>query len=296
MLIALLTMNLYTYRKNSVSVDYSALDELNYRLYSNVPNASRKSLTIGSILTSGYNSLKDFASTSALTGILLPGILIIAGGFFIYQQFFPEIKQMVEVNSGYLTQGTIAPVSESYIQASEFISNPSGLSQLIQSAMDTHILQEDSVSKNFNGTFYITIPSLGIDRIPVQSNVQSDTEDIYNQVLQTKLAHFQGTGLPISNIKNNIVVYGHSAAPLYNPQRTDPYVAFTFLPELKVGDDIAIEIEGKTFNYKMYKSKIVNPTDVSIITGQSGKRTLTLFTCYPAGNNSQRYVAIAREV
>ncbi len=296
MLIALLTMNLYSYRKNSVSVDHSAFDELNYRLYSNVPNASRKSVTLGSILTSGYNSLKAFASTSALTGILIPGFLVVAGGFFIYQQFFPEIKQLVEVNSGYLTQGNIAPVAESYITSSEFISNPSGLSQLVQNALDMHILQDDQISKNFNGTFYITIPSLGIDRLPVQSNVESTTEEIYNQVLQTKLAHFQGTGLPISNVKNNIVVYGHSAAPLYNPQRTDPYVAFTFLPELKVGDDIKIEIENQTFNFKMYKSKIVNPTDTSIITGQSGKRTLTLFTCYPAGNNSQRYVAVAREV
>ncbi len=298
MVVALLTMNLYTYRKNTASVGYSALDEINYRLHSNSPNAYNKknSFTLGSILTSGYNSLKEITSFSALTGILIPGILVLAGVYFIYQQFFPEIKQIVEVNYGYLNQGNITPVSDSYIVNNEFVSNPSGLSDLIQNALDQHVLQDDTVSKNYNGTFYITIPSLGINRLPVQSNVESTTESVYNQVLQTQLAHFQGTGLPISNVKNNIVVYGHSAAPLYNPQRTDPYVAFTFLPELKVGDSIQIDIDGQTFNYKMFKSKIVNPTDTSIITGTQGKRTLTLFTCYPAGNNSQRYVAIAREV
>jgi len=100
MVVALLTMNLYTYRKNTASVGYSALDEINYRLQSNSPNAYNKknSFTLGSILTSGYNSLKEITSISALTGILIPGILVLAGVYFIYQQFFPEIKQIVEVN------------------------------------------------------------------------------------------------------------------------------------------------------------------------------------------------------
>src|SRR5690606_20263638 len=133
-------------------------------------------------------------------------------------------------------------------------------------------------------------------RLPVEANVDSSSEESYNLALQDSLAHFKGTGLPISDVQNNIVIYGHSASPNYNPRRTDPEVAFSYLPELKVGDDIIIEIEGKEYRFKMYRSKIVEPDDTSVITGTKGKRTLTLFTCYPIGANSQRYVALAREV
>lgn len=73
-------------------------------------------------------------------------------------------------------------------------------------------------------------------------------------------------------------------------------VAFSFLPDLKVGDEITIEIDGKTFTYQMFRSKIVEPNDLSIITGTAGKGTLTLFTCFPLGSDAKRYTAVARPV
>jgi LPXTG-site transpeptidase (sortase) family protein len=97
-------------------------------------------------------------------------------------------------------------------------------------------------------------------------------------------------------VENNIVIYGHSASPNYGPKPTDPYVAFSFLPDIKVGDDIYIEMSGQEYHFKTYRNKIVEPNDTSIITGTKGNRTLTLFTCFPLGSNSQRFVSIAREV
>lgn len=238
---------------------------------------------------------KKFNKKRFFTGIIIPLISILFGTFLIYREFVPEIQKILQDNNNYLSQGNISPVSDSYVNFEQFLSNPSGLNLLSEKAFEQNILETDSKSLSYQGNFYITIPSIGINRLPVEANVDSRNEDSYNLALKDSLAHFKNTGLPISDIKNNIVIYGHSASTNYNPSRSDPEVAFSFLTEMKVGDPIIIEIEGERHEFIMSRSKIVKPDDISVITGTKGKRTLTLFTCYPAGNNTERYVILARE-
>jgi LPXTG-site transpeptidase (sortase) family protein len=238
----------------------------------------------------------DTIRSYPIANIILPIILMLSGFYFIFEQFKPDIQQKLKEQTGQLAQGTINLAPEEYISMSEYISFPNGLEELTQKALSENVLKQDTVSLSYSGVFYLSIPALGMNRLPVDANVDSSSKDSYLPALEDSLAHFKYTGLPISDVPNNIVIYGHSASPSYNPKRTDPMVAFSYLQELSVGDDIFIEIDGKTFQFKMQKSKIVNPTDVEIITGTPGKRTLTLFTCFPNGSNSKRYVAIAREV
>lgn len=244
----------------------------------------------------GYEALQSISSRSRLANFIIPGIFISFGFVLILQQIIPEIKYQIEQTSGVVSQGVSSPVSEKYIDMSQYISKPSGLDQIAQEAFEQNILPDDSVSRNYQGIFYISIPSLGMKDLPIKANVDSTTEASYMPVLESTLAHFQNTGLPISDVKNNIVVYGHSASASYYPQPNNPVVAFSFLRNIKVGDDIYVTIEGKTHHYKMSRSKIVEPTDLSIITGEPGKRTLTLFTCEPPGSNTHRFVAVAREI
>lgn len=246
--------------------------------------------------TSSYFALKKLANSSFLAHLLIPMFFVSIGVAFIYLHFLGDIQTYFRESTGITNQGNTSPVSDGFIDTSPYISNPSGLDKVAREAFDADILQEDVVSKNYQKTFYISIPSLSINRLPVTPNVNSTVPDIYNSVLTNSLAHFEGTGLPISDVKNNIVVYGHSASPTYGPSPSDPEVAFSFIPNLKVGDEIIIEMDGKEYKYRMFRSKIVEPSDVSIITGSKNQRTLTLFTCYPTGNNAQRYVAIARPV
>jgi sortase A len=110
------------------------------------------------------------------------------------------------------------------------------------------------------------------------------------------LAHFQSTGLPISDVENNIVIYGHSSSGDYYERTKDIAGAFSRLNKIKVGDIVTLEMEGKTYNYRVIKTKIVEPYNTEIISGTPGKRTLTLFTCFPSGNNSQRFVAVANPI
>lgn len=243
-----------------------------------------------------FDYLDMLARSSKLANLAIPAVFILIGSFFIGRHFFPDIQYKIKEERGVLAQETVSPVAESFVTTPSYISNPRGLESLTKSALDANILQKDDFSLNYDKEFTISIPTLGFDKLLVEPNVDSSSEDAYMAALEDSLAHFRYTGLPNSPVENNIVIYGHSASPNYNPKRSDPMVAFSYLQELKIGDDIYIEMEGQTYHFKMQKSKIVEPTEVSIITGTPGKRTLTLFTCTPPGNNSHRYVVIAREV
>lgn len=259
-------------------------------------NDTDQRLTIWKIIGNIYVKIEKAATSSLLANIIIPTFFMLLGLLLIWKYFYPEIRSFIMQSTRLTDQGTTALAANDFLDRSKYISNPEGLAELSVTALNENVLQADEVSNNFRGTFYITIPALNINSLPVQANVESTSESVYNQVLKTQLAHFRGTGLPISNVKNNIVIYGHSASPNYYPKTSDPEVAFSFLPNLKVGDIIYIDINGERFSYRMFRSKIVEPNDVSIITGTRNQRTLTLFTCYPVGNNSSRYIAIARPI
>jgi LPXTG-site transpeptidase (sortase) family protein len=290
-------MSLYSYTKSNQKTEHRTINlsdaNSDTKLIS-VLDDGNENTTIWNIVSGFYGRLKDASTSSKIANILIPTLFIGVGVFFIYQQFAPDVKQAIQQNLGFLSQGNLSPVDDVYINQEEYISKPSGLSELTLNALKENILTVDTQSLSYKGTFYISIPSLNINNMPVQANVDSTKEESYNAILKNSLAHFENTGLPNSTIQNNIVVYGHSASPSYNPKPSDPEVAFSFLDEIKVGDDIFIDMDGKRYHYVMYKSKIVEPTDISIITGTRGKRTLTLFTCSPDGSNRSRFVAIAR--
>lgn len=288
-------MSLYSYRKQEYEEDSGPMYSQD-RLELQLEDQMFKDITIWETAGTSYSLLERIVNSSKLTSVFIPLFLIGLGSYFIFQYIYPEIQVQIQEQNGLVAQGTVAAVDENYIDVSRYISNPSGLSEVTAQAFEQNILVQDTVSNNYRGVFYITIPSLDINNIPVTANVDSTNEDAYLDVLHTTLAHFENTGLPISDVDNNIVIYGHSATSNYNPRPDDPEVAFSFLQNLKVGDDIFIDMEGERHHFKMSRSKIVEPTDTSVITGERGRRTLTLFTCYPPGNNAKRYVTVARQV
>jgi LPXTG-site transpeptidase (sortase) family protein len=254
-----------------------------------------KKETLAEIISKKYDNLEYFIKNSRITAMILPVLLVGLGVTFISQDYLPELQQIIQQRTGYYSLGNSSPVEDEYLKIENYVAQSKNLPELTNSALNENILGDDKVSLEYTKPFFISIPSLGIDKLEVTPNVDSTKESVYLGVLEKTLAHFKSTGLPVSDIKNNIVIYGHSASMNYNPQPSDPVLAFSFLPNLKVGDKIIIEIDGEVHNFKMYKSKVVDPYDTSIINGTKNKRTLTLFTCFPLGSDAQRYVAIARE-
>lgn len=287
-------MPLYSYKKANVT-----RRRYSERKFKNdiILELQEEPLTLWKLLDGLGNDLRKILTTSKLVGTILPSIFIIYGIYLLANQFTPTLLEKLREKLGYYNQGTTALVAGDYINAKvEYLSNPGAayFEQLQNEAFADKKLIEDNISNSYKGVFKLSIPNLGLAELPVQANVNSGIEEVYDKVLESGLAHMQSTGLPISDIKNNIVVYGHSAGGDYFNRTGDPAAAFSRLNKAKVGDEILITIEGKEYKYKVSKTKIVKPHDVSIITGDNAyKQTLTLFTCYPAGNNANRLVVIA---
>lgn len=287
-------MALYSYVKAPVR-SVGTVASANIYYYDNFP---KKKTTLGDVVFSVVGNTQEFLINSKFIGALIPVFLIVAGFSMIYQQFFPDFKEYLKLKVDYYDTTNVALASENYVSRAEYISNPGAeyFKELKDEAYATNQLLADPVSNKYKGKFQLSIPSLGIKDVQVIANVESGVEEIYDSYLEGGLAHFNGTGLPISDMKNNTVIYGHSASGNYYERTKDPTASFSELKNVKIGDEIMVKMEGKEYKYRVAKSKIVQPHDVSIVTGEIGKDTLTLFTCYPDGNSANRFVVVANPV
>lgn len=181
--------------------------------------------------------------------------------------------------------GKAAPTSQNYTE--NVNKNIADTNRALNLDVKTHPELAD-----VKGEMKLSIPKLGLKKLPVVINVSSYDESVYLPILETKLAHFKGTSLPDNT--GNVFVYGHSTNELWartNP--THPEFAFTYLNKLDIGDSISLEYNGKTFNYILQKAKTVSPEDVSPIFTTDDKKTLTLMTCWPPGVGTERLILIA---
>lgn len=119
---------------------------------------------------------------------------------------------------------------------------------------------------------HVLIPKIGLDA-PIYAGTSE-------AVLQNGIGHMEGTSLPVGGEGTHAVITGHRGLPSAE--------LFTELDELEIGDKFYIEYIGGTLAYEVDQIKIVEPTDFSQITIESGQDYLTLLTCTPYMVNSHR--------
>lgn len=68
---------------------------------------------------------------------------------------------------------------------------------------------------------------------------------------------------------------------------------FNRLDELKEGDIIEITADNKVYKYTVYKTHIVEPTEVSVLNRSKKDKVLTLVTCDPVVNPTHRLIVHA---
>lgn len=68
---------------------------------------------------------------------------------------------------------------------------------------------------------------------------------------------------------------------------------FNRLNEVKKGDEIVIETKKGTYTYVVYKTSIVEPTDVSVLNYNKTDKRLTLITCDPVVDPTHRLIVHA---
>ena len=131
--------------------------------------------------------------------------------------------------------------------------------------------------QNKSNYYRLSIPKLKIEN----ASVLFEDEDLTKGLIQF-------TGPPPGNY-GNVVIFGHSSLPfIYNPR--DYKTIFTKLPDLKVDDDILVNIDNITYNYKVSELKITTPDDLSVLTQEYNNAYLTLITCVPPGTSYKRLI------
>ncbi len=298
-------MALYSYKKSPAQIipKKSATNNNTNNSNRTHSNAERSdsshssAITVGDILSGLYLAFHRLMIGSQIAALIVPSILIITGGFIVYRQVWPTVSQTVQEALGVFDTQATTLVAGEYTNIGLSYSNPGSryFAELKNNAQDQNLLFNDEKSATYKNNFRLSIPSLGLNGIKVSANVDSGVEEVYDRVLTDGLAHFQGTSLPVSDSRSqNIVVYGHSSAGDYYERTKDPAASFSRLSDIRYGAEIIINIDGKEYKYRFVKAKTVDANDLSILEGTPGQKILTLFTCYPNGNNAKRFVATAR--
>lgn len=93
---------------------------------------------------------------------------------------------------------------------------------------------------------------------------------------------FPSTSRP--EIGGNSVIFGHRY--MYRPPKSN---TFWNLDKVAIGDEMVLYWKGKEYTYKVFETKVIEPTDLSVIQPTSDSR-LTVITCTPLFSTKQRLV------
>ena len=133
----------------------------------------------------------------------------------------------------------------------------------------------------------LVIPKIGVDA-PIIWDV---SENDLNAKLLEGVAHSAGTALP--GKPGNIFITGHSS---YYSWVNSPYKdVFALLDKLEPQDKIYIKYSSNIFTYEVTGSKVVSPSETSVMDQFPGYN-LSLMTCVPVGTNLNRLIISAQQM
>ncbi|HEX3082189.1 MAG TPA: class D sortase [Candidatus Saccharimonadia bacterium] len=135
----------------------------------------------------------------------------------------------------------------------------------------------------------ITIPKISV-QAPVNYE-PSIQEAAIQKALESGVVHYGNT--PAPGQPGNVAIFGHSSNDWWEPGNFK--FVFVLLDKLSPGDQITIDYNSHRYVYEVTGSKIVEPTDVAVLSPTSTP-TLTLITCSPPGTSLRRLVVTAKQV
>ncbi len=122
-----------------------------------------------------------------------------------------------------------------------------------------------------NGSGLLTIPSLDFEQVIL--------EGASTTTLDQSIGHLKATGAPG---KGNYALAGHRSFT--------KGLHFNRLPELKTGALVFVTTTSHRYTYQMKTSKLVQPTDVSVLNQDVKQATITLITCDPPETATNRLI------
>lgn len=106
--------------------------------------------------------------------------------------------------------------------------------------------------------------------------------------LEKGVGHVQGTSLPVGGESTHAVLAGHRG--LANAK------LFTDLDQLRIGDKFFLHILNSTLAYEVDQIEVVEPDDMTYLAIEPGQDLVTLLTCTPYGENTQRLLVRGHRV
>lgn len=95
--------------------------------------------------------------------------------------------------------------------------------------------------------------------------------------------HLYGSSLPVGGLGSNAVIAGHDGDPVNK--------FFTALPDVVEGDLFRVSVEGEDLWYRVDRTAVDVPANLGkYFVREPGVDRVTLFTCYPYGQNTHRFI------
>jgi len=132
-------------------------------------------------------------------------------------------------------------------------------------------------------TYTLSIPKLKIDSAMVEVGGN----------LKKTLVAWPTSSLP--GAYGNNIIFGHSELPQFASSKGYSGM-FTFIMDLKDGDDVFIDYDGIRYHYQVISKKVVEADDISVLEQRFDTAYVTLITCVPPGTLWKRGIIKAKLV
>lgn len=130
----------------------------------------------------------------------------------------------------------------------------------------------------------IMIPAINLD-LPVQNPETRDIAQLDELLKNGPVRHVDSAKL---GEKGNVLIFAHTShLPVVKNQM---YRAFNRIPELKAGDSIMVEGEGKSYLYTVHSVRSADAKDAIIDLSPVLGQKLTLVTCDTLTGKSARFI------
>ncbi len=238
--------------------------------------------------------LKSYKSHSRIARVFLAPhfhnkvgiILLLFGASIVFASLSPQ-KELAQ-NTNIVNPVPIDVLAQGIAQTNVQIDQQYPLGEFITS----NSAEPDS---SYTETFYISFPSLHLDKIAITPNIDSSDAKTYENILSHSVAHFKGTPLPGEG--GNTFIYGHSSVLWYHYLNPHSYEGvFSALFDLQIGDPITIDFNNHTYSYVVEGISTISANDFSQIQNIKGVNTLTLMTCSPPGIGDKRLIVKALQI
>jgi sortase A len=211
-------------------------------------------------------ALRALSSVMIVVGAIL---LIDAAATILWQEPVSAVYAHFQQNAldGHLQKLEATPLAPAEKRALAKIPDPSRRLAFRARALERHLEDGDAMGR-------IRIPDIGVSEVFVQGTGTSD--------LTKGPGHYPATPLP--GERGTVAIAGH---------RTTYGAPFRKVDKLDPGDRIELRMPYGDFVYRVERTKIVPPTELSVIDRVDHDR-LVLSACHPLYSAAQRIIVFAR--